>query len=83
MPGFVQRFSAQRRILARLRALTRGLLSLAPPWRLGQWMTLAANPAALGVFLLAQQTPVLPPAIVVAQAPAVQVRPVARKAPVA
>lgn len=58
--------------LARLRALTRGLLSLIPPWRLGHWLTLAANPAAAGVFLLAQQAPLpaamaAPPPVHVAQ----------------
>jgi RNA polymerase sigma factor (sigma-70 family) len=63
--------------LARLRALTRGLLSVMPPVRLGHWLTLAANPAALGVFLLAQQTP-LPPAPAARPVPA-PVRPAARK----
>jgi DNA-directed RNA polymerase specialized sigma24 family protein len=67
--------------LARLRALTRGLLSLAPPVRLGHWLTLAANPAAVGVFLMAQQTP-LPPPAVVAPVLVAQARPVGRKAPV-
>lgn len=64
--------------LVRLRALTKGLLSLPPPLRLGHWLTLAANPAALGVFLLAQQTPV-PPAAAAPPAPTAQVRPAARR----
>jgi hypothetical protein len=48
--------------LGRLRELTRGLLALVPPLRLGHWLTMAANPAAVGLLLLAQQTPAaLPP----------------------
>jgi DNA-directed RNA polymerase specialized sigma24 family protein len=48
------------RALARLRRLTRGLLTLVPPWRAFHWLPLAANPAALAVFLLSQ--PASPPA---------------------
>jgi DNA-directed RNA polymerase specialized sigma24 family protein len=47
--------------LGRLRELTRGLLSVFPPVRLGHWLTLAANPAAAAFLLMAQQAPVPPP----------------------
>src|SRR5256885_2039883 len=47
---------------AQLRALTGGLLTLAPPWRALRWVFLAANPAALAVFLVAQQAPLPSPA---------------------
>jgi RNA polymerase sigma factor (sigma-70 family) len=43
--------------LARLRALTAGLVAV-PPWRLFSWLGVAANPAALAVVLLAQQAPI-------------------------
>ena len=43
--------------LSRLRELTRGMLGISP-LRLGHWLTLAANPAAVGLLLLAQQVPV-------------------------
>jgi DNA-directed RNA polymerase specialized sigma24 family protein len=62
--------------LSRLRELTRGMLGIAP-LRLGHWLTLAANPAAVGLLLLAQQVPVaqvVPPA-----PPPAQVRAVGRK----
>jgi DNA-directed RNA polymerase specialized sigma24 family protein len=62
--------------LSRLRELTRGMLGISP-LRLGHWLTLAANPAAVGLLLLAQQVPaaqVVPPA-----APPAQVRAVGRK----
>jgi len=64
--------------LSRLRELTRGMLGISP-LRLGHWLTLAANPAALGLVLLAQHAPV---AQVVAPAapPVAQVRPVGRAA---
>ena len=66
--------------LERLRELTRGLRALVPPVRLGHWLALAANPAAVGVLLLAQQAPVVPPPPAPAPAP-VHARPAARKAP--
>jgi RNA polymerase sigma factor (sigma-70 family) len=47
--------------LARLRALTRGLLAIVPPGPLLRWVPLAANPAAVLVVMLAQ-----PPALPVA-----------------
>jgi DNA-directed RNA polymerase specialized sigma24 family protein len=62
--------------LGRLRELTRGLLALFPPVRLGHWLTLAANPALVAILLTAQQSPVAPPA----PAPApVQRRAIARQ----
>jgi DNA-directed RNA polymerase specialized sigma24 family protein len=65
--------------LTALRALTRRLLALPPPWRLFQWITLAANPAVVAVALLAQQTPApLPPAPAVAAPAAAHARPAPR-----
>jgi RNA polymerase sigma factor (sigma-70 family) len=66
--------------LGRLRELTRGLLSLFPPVRLGHWLTLAANPAAAAFLLLAQQSPVPPPTSAPAPAPVHQ-RAVTPRAP--
>jgi RNA polymerase sigma factor (sigma-70 family) len=59
--------------LSRLRELTRGLLALVPPVRLGHWLTLAANPAAIGFLLMSQQAPLAPP-------PAPQLAPVHQRA---
>jgi hypothetical protein len=57
------------------------MLALPPPWRLFQWITLAANPAALTVLLLAQAAPLPPPRPAVAGPPLVQPRSAARRAP--
>jgi DNA-directed RNA polymerase specialized sigma24 family protein len=67
------------RALCELRARSRGLLSLVPPWGALRWLGLAANPAVVAVLLLAQQTPVSPP--VVAAPPTVHVRPVVHNLP--
>jgi RNA polymerase sigma factor (sigma-70 family) len=61
------------RALARLRRLSHGLLTVVPPWRAFQWLTLAANPAVLTVFLLAQPTPP-PPLVASAPAPVTPAR---------